>query len=131
MLRKTMNKDYRIKEMEDVQYFLLALLEHVFTDTGVYDNPFTSTMACLEKRFSCKELTGSTVDSTIIYCNVWPSDRDDAIDLESLLWGTFGCNFNILGRKGCVSCVSQRKRLNVQSFVKTLKSFDCGNKFMS
>ena len=62
MLRKTMNKDYGIKEMEDVQYFLLALLEHVFNDTGVYDNPFTSTMACLEKGFSCKKLTGSTVD---------------------------------------------------------------------
>ena len=62
MLRKTMNKDYRIKEMEDVQYFLLALLEHVFNDTVVYDNPFTSSMARLGKGFSCKKLTGSTVD---------------------------------------------------------------------
>ena len=57
-----MNKDYRIKEMEDVRYFLLTLLEHVFNDTGMYDNPFTSTMACLEKGFSCNNLTGSIVD---------------------------------------------------------------------
>ena len=62
MLRKTMNKDYRIKEMEDVRYFLLALLEHVLNDTGVYDNPFTSTMAWLEKGFSYNNLTGSIVD---------------------------------------------------------------------
>ena len=57
-----MNKDYRIKEMEDVRYFLLALLEHVFNDTGVCDNPFTSTMAWLEKSFSCSNLTGLIVD---------------------------------------------------------------------
>ena len=57
-----MNKDYRIKEMEDVRYFLLALLEHVLNDTGVYDNPFTSTMAWLEKGFSYNNLTGSIVD---------------------------------------------------------------------
>ena len=56
-----MIKDYTIKEMENVRYFLLALLEHVFTDTGVYDNPFTSTIACLEKGFSCNNLTGSIV----------------------------------------------------------------------
>ena len=35
ILRKTINKEYRIKEMEDVQYFLLVLLEHVVNDTGV------------------------------------------------------------------------------------------------
>lgn len=62
ILRKTINKEYRIKEMEDVQYFLLVLLEHVVNDTGVYDNPVTSTMACLEKGFSCNNLTESIVD---------------------------------------------------------------------
>ena len=62
ILRKTINKEYRIKEMEDVQYFLLALLEHVFNDTGVHDNLVTSTMACLEKDFSCNNLTESIVD---------------------------------------------------------------------
>ena len=62
ILRKTINKEYRIKEMEDVQYFLLALLEHVFNDTGVHDNLVTSTMACLEKGFSCNNHTESIVD---------------------------------------------------------------------
>lgn len=27
-----MEKDYKIKEMEDVRYFLLCLLEHVYDD---------------------------------------------------------------------------------------------------
>ena len=30
-----MQKDYKMKEMEDVRFFLLSLLEHVFEDTCV------------------------------------------------------------------------------------------------
>ena len=30
-----MQKDYKMKEMEDIRFFLLPLLEHVFDDTCV------------------------------------------------------------------------------------------------
>ena len=35
ILKKTMQKDYKMKEMEDIRFFLLPLLEHVFDDTCV------------------------------------------------------------------------------------------------
>ena len=35
ILRKIKQKDYKMKEMEDVRFFLLSLLEHVFEDTCV------------------------------------------------------------------------------------------------
>ena len=38
-----------MKEMENARFFLLSLLELVFDDTCVCDNPFTSTLVCLEK----------------------------------------------------------------------------------
>ena len=79
-----MQKDYKMKEMEDVRFFLLSLLEHVFGDKCVCDNSFTSNLVCLEKCLSCNNVTASIADSAIIDINVWPSDRNGTIDLESL-----------------------------------------------
>ena len=104
ILRKAMQKKYKMKEIEDVRFFLLSLLEHVFDDTRVCDNSFTSTLACVEKCLSCNNLTGSIADLAIIGINVWPSDRNDTIDLESLFQGTFCCDVDMLGRKHCTSC---------------------------
>ena len=47
-----------MKEIEDVCFFLLSLLEHVFDDTRVCDNSFTSTLACLEKCYHATTLQG-------------------------------------------------------------------------
>ena len=41
-----MQKDYKMEEMEDIRFFLLSLFEHVFDDTCVYDNLFTSALVC-------------------------------------------------------------------------------------
>ena len=57
----------------------------------------------------------------MIDINVWPSDRNDTIDLESLFWGTFCCFVDMHGRKYCTSCGLQINRLNMKSFVKTPK----------
>ena len=35
ILEEEMQKDYKMNEMEDVRFFLLSLLEHVFDDTCV------------------------------------------------------------------------------------------------
>ena len=35
ILEEEMQKDYKMNEMEDVRFFLLSLLEHVFHDTCV------------------------------------------------------------------------------------------------
>lgn len=61
------------------------------------------------------DLTGS------IDVDVWPSHRNNTIDLESLFWFTFCCDVDIHGRKHCTSCNLQINRLNVKYFVKTLK----------
>ena len=87
----------------------------------VYDNSFISTLACLENCLSCNNLIGSIADSAMIDINVWPSDRNDTIDLESLFWGKFCCFVDMHGRKYCTSCGLQINRLNVKSFVKTPK----------
>ena len=68
---------------------------------------------------SCNNLTGSIADLAIIGIDVWPSDRIDTIDLESLFQGTFCCDVDMHGRKHCTSCDLQTNRLNVNSFVKT------------
>ena len=116
-----MQKDYKMKEMEDVRFFLLSLLEHVFDDKCVCDNTFTSNLVCLEKCLSCNNVTVSIADSAIIDINVWPSDRNGTIDLESLFWGLFFCGIDMHGRKHCTSCGLQTNRLNVKSFVTTPK----------
>ena len=107
--------------MEEVPFFQLSLLQHVFDDKCVCDSPFNSTLVRLEKCLSCNNVTGSIADSTVIYINVWPSDRNDVIDLESLFQGTFCCDFDMHGRKHCISCGLQTNRLNVKSLVKTPK----------
>ena len=38
ILRRTMQKGYKMKEIEYGRFFLLPLLEHVFGDTCVCDN---------------------------------------------------------------------------------------------
>ena len=121
ILTKAIQKNYKIKEMEEVPFFQLSLLQHMFDDKCVFDNPFNSALVCLEKCLSCNNVTGSIADSTIIDINVWPSDRNDIIDLESLFQGTFCCDFDMHGRKHCISCVLQTNRLNLKSLVKTAK----------
>ena len=44
ILRKAMEKCYKIKEIKIVQFFLLSLLKHVYHNTCMYDNASTFTL---------------------------------------------------------------------------------------
>ena len=44
ILRKAMEKYYKIKEIKIVQFFLLSLLKHVYDNTCMCDNASTFTL---------------------------------------------------------------------------------------
>ena len=76
----------------------------------------------LEKRLSCNNLTGLIRDLVMTHINAQPPDRNDASDLGSLFWGTFGCDVNIHGRKQIDE---------MRAFSQNTKSFDFFHNLMS
>ena len=100
-------------------FFLTCLLDKIFDDDALCENPFFFNLAQLRKFPTCYSVDGSVVDGTIVDINVWATDRDDIIDIHSLMWGTFYCNIDMLGKENFFNCKNPSTRLNSRCFIQT------------
>ena len=85
ILKTAINKGHREKEMEDVRFFLSRLLNKIFDDDALCENPFLFNLAQFQKCQTCNSVDCSVVDGTIVDINVWAIDIDDIVDARSLM----------------------------------------------
>ena len=112
-----MNKDYKEKEMLDSGEFVHSLIEKLYEDE-ILENPFEMILVKLLRCSACHEIEGLITRKNSLTVMVWPSDRDEKIRLQSLLWGTFACNLEMKSDKKCAKCDNVEQLLNVNFIVK-------------
>ena len=121
ILKTAMKKERDGKEMEDARFFLSCLLDKIFDDDALCENRFLFNIAQLRKCQTCKSVDGSVVEGTIVDVNVWATDRDDIIDVCSLISVTLYFDIDMLDKENCFNRENSSTRLNARSFIQTSK----------
>lgn len=90
ILKTAMNK-----EMEDARFLLSCLLDKIFADYVLCENPFLFNLAQLRECQTYNSVDGSVVVGTTVDINVWATNRYDITDVRSFMWGTFYCDIDM------------------------------------
>ena len=104
IINTTMNKDYRKKEMEDARFFLSCLLDKIFANDALCENPFLFKLAQLRKCQTYNSVDGSVVVGAIVDINVGATNRYDITDACSFMWGAFYWDIDIVCKENCFNC---------------------------
>ena len=86
--RRDNAKNYLEKEMVDAGEFIDQLFDMLFADS-IVENPFETLFVDLNQGVTCGYTKGIIDKRNYIEAKIWDTNRSDAIQLQSLIYGRF------------------------------------------